>query len=58
MFKKSMQKHIFQNFKYLFFIYIKKKHSKHVRVLAVCNTQKQVLYFSLSKNTNITINHN
>jgi hypothetical protein len=28
------EKHIFRNFKYLFFY--KKKHSKHVRVLAVC----------------------
>jgi len=26
-----------------------KKRSKHVRVLAVCNTQKHFLYFFLSK---------
>jgi len=37
-FKKSMEKHIFKTSN--IFLYIKKEHSKHVRVLAVCNEQE------------------
>jgi len=45
-FKKSMRKHIFETSN-VFFVYIyKKKHSKHVRVLAVCNTQENIFCFS------------
>jgi hypothetical protein len=44
-FKKSMRKHIFETSN--IFLYIKKR-SKHVRVLAVCNTQKY-FYIFLSK---------
>jgi len=36
-----MRKHIFENFQY--FLY-KKKRLKHVRVLAVCNTQENIFY--------------
>jgi len=43
-FKKSMRKHIFKTSNIFF-----KERSKHVKVLAVCNTQKQFLYFSLLK---------
>jgi hypothetical protein len=39
---KSMRKHIFQNFQY--FLY-KKKHSKHVRVLTICNTQENIFWY-------------
>ena len=28
----------------MFFLYIKKERSKHVRVLAVCNTQENIFY--------------
>jgi hypothetical protein len=62
-FKKSMQKHIFKTSNICLYIYIKKKHSKYVRVLAVCNTQEKKLFF-LSKtqasqlNTKIAIKVN
>jgi len=45
---------------FVFYIY-KKKRSKHVRVLAVCNTQKHFFIFSLSKTQTshlITIKNN
>jgi hypothetical protein len=52
-FKKSMRKHIFETSN-VFFLYIKKERSKHVKVLAVCNTQENIfLYFC--RNANITI---
>jgi hypothetical protein len=43
-----MQKHIFKTSNICFFIY-KKRRSKHVRVLAVCNTQKKHFLYFLSK---------
>ena len=38
-----MQKHTFEASNIYFFI--KKEHSKHVRVLAVCNTQENIFFF-------------
>jgi hypothetical protein len=43
-FKKSMRKYIFETSN-VFFLYIKKERSKHVRVLAVCKTQENIFYF-------------
>ena len=56
-FKKSIRKHIFQNFEYFFvYIYIYKECSKHVRVLVVCNTQeKNIFLYIFFQNANITI---
>jgi len=39
-FKKSMRKHIFKTSN---IFYIKKERSKHFRVLAVCNTQENII---------------
>jgi len=36
-----MRKHIFETSN-IFCIYIKKERSKHVRVLAICNTQENI----------------
>ena len=52
-FKKSMRKYIFKTSN-IFFIYIKKECSKHVRVLAVCNTQENIFF----KTTSIRIKFN
>jgi hypothetical protein len=43
---------------FVFFYIYKKKGSKHVRVLTVCNIQKNIFYIFFVKNTNITFNHN
>jgi hypothetical protein len=40
MFKKSMRKHIFKTSN----IFLKKERSKHVRVLAVYNTQENISF--------------
>jgi len=41
----------------MFFLYKKKERSKHVRVLAVCNTQENIFFIFFCQNANITIRH-
>jgi hypothetical protein len=48
-----MRKHIFKTSN----IFFKKEHSKHVRILAVCNTQKTFFYIFFIENTSNAIKH-